>query len=560
MADTRPWKLIAPWYRWGRQLSEEGREPRRTRPVFQKFDDPEFVKVFTKDPQRSLKFKDDIDRVFNVQLTVVPLGSSLFPNRFTRLYAPRVRSGQTRTASDAKLVPTGIRKLFLDTHKRYYLVVCELHCDAPGLPSATPDQVCQAAFIVRRRSWEYPGGARKEAAVQLKQIVAIQAEIADLDETSPAKGIVLQRRTQLIRKLKTEGAYAGRLADAKQRLADSRNALAAWKDAHGVLPIHEGWVAGNFKNIGSWQIVEETPQNVTESTFPLYPVFADPNLKNSATGKNIYFGVVPASSLDTDSQGNARFDDKSLYEIRCFVRRHKVGCPRKDVIPDCSGELFWSEPTESYMLAPPHDLMGTAQRPITINMPDLGELAAQAASLPLEKLAPAKMVQPQGLNFNVEDGKATGGSVGGGQICFFAIPLITIVAMFLLRLFLPIVVFLFGLYFLLQFRFCIPPSFQIDAGLKAQLDMIPPSVDVDVEFDASLHLPFTAAALNPELQAAVVADLGASAASDIGELNQFSNAALLPTAKIEAAAAANAIAGPDLTAGLEYEDRVEIPA
>lgn len=563
MADTRPWKLVAPWYRWTRQLAEEGREPRRTRPVFQKFDEPELVKTFSKDPQRSLKFKDDVDRVFNVQLTPVPLGSAVFSGRFTRLYAPKVASGQTRSASDAKLVPTGIRKIFLDTHKRYYLVVCGLHCDAPGFPTATPDQVCQAGFVVRRHSWEYPGGARKEASVQLKQIIAIQAEIADLEETSPAKGIILERRTAALRKLKAAGTYGSKLADARQRLADARRALSDWKDARGVIPIHEGWVRAAFQNIGSWQIVEETPQKLAESVFPLHPLFPDPNIPNhSARGKNLYFGVLPTSSHDTDALGNARFDDKSLYEIRCFVRRHKPGCPRTDSVPDCSGELYWSEPSESYMLAPHHDLIGTSQRPVTIHVPDFAELAAQAAALPMNKLAPAKLVQPQAMNFRVSDGKPAGGSIGGGQICFLCIPLITIVATFVLRLFLPIVVFLFGLFFLLQLRFCIPPSFQLDAGLKAQLDLIPPNVDVDAEFDVNLNLPFTAAGLNARLAANMVADAGVTAASDVAQFNSFSNAALLPTGKAvaEAAVATVAGAGVDLTGSLEWEDRVEVNA
>ncbi len=69
------------------------------------------------------------------------------------------------------------------------------------------------------------------------------------------------------------------------------------------------------------------------------------------------------------------------------------------------------------------------------------------------------------------------------SICFFAIPLITIVAMFLLRLFLPIVVFLFQLWFLLLLRFCIPPSFSISADMSAELD-----ADMDFELDADIDL------------------------------------------------------------------------
>lgn len=56
--------------------------------------------------------------------------------------------------------------------------------------------------------------------------------------------------------------------------------------------------------------------------------------------------------------------------------------------------------------------------------------------------------------------------MGGPAICFFSIPLITIIASFVLNLFLPIVVLLFNLWFLLALRFCIPPSFSIAGGFR----------------------------------------------------------------------------------------------
>ena len=56
------------------------------------------------------------------------------------------------------LAPT--RKLFLNTHKRFYLVVCELHCDAPGLPNAQHSDVLEAGFVVRRRVASVPSPSR----------------------------------------------------------------------------------------------------------------------------------------------------------------------------------------------------------------------------------------------------------------------------------------------------------------------------------------------------------------------------------------------------------------
>ncbi|HEX5084952.1 MAG TPA: hypothetical protein VFY40_23160 [Blastocatellia bacterium] len=570
MANTHPWKLVAPWYRWQRQLDEEGLSPRQTHPVFQKFDQADFVKGFVRDPQHSLKFIDEVDRVFNVNLTKappLPFGSPL-KSKYTRLFVPKSESGALE-AKDATLVPTGIRKLYLATHKRHYVVVCELHCDAAGFPTVTPDQVCQTGFVVRRRSHQYPKGAKKEAVKILRKITAIHAEIAYLEQTSPTRGLAAKRRAKAVQKMIAEGAYQANLRAAKAKLAAAREELSQWRDANGVTSILEGWIPGPFEKIGSWQIVEETPQQIVESTTPLFAVFPDPNiLDHSALGKNIYFGAVPTSSLDTDGRGEARFDDLTLYEIRCFVRRHKPDCPRRDEAPDCQGEIVWSEPTEIYKLASHHDLRGTAQQPVTIQMPDLAELAAQAASMTASQFAPVKVVQPQALNFSVNDGKPESLGIGGKQICFFAIPLITIVAFFVLKLFLPVLVFLFGLFFLLQLKLCILPSVAIDVNLEAELEALPPGIDVDIELDVSIG--FTAERLNGSLREIITDEVGKKVPyvgvegdENTIKLEDFSNTALLPVGN--SIKAASDIpedqadkSGPDLLAALEFEPRVEV--
>ncbi|HET9713649.1 MAG TPA: hypothetical protein VFP64_17290, partial [Pyrinomonadaceae bacterium] len=242
--------------------------------------------------------------------------------------------------------------------------------------------------------------------------------------------------------------------------------------------------------------------------------------------------------------------------------------------PDCHGPIIWSEPTEVYKLAPATDLLGTSNRPITIRMPDFAELAAQVASLPANKLAPVRVEKPQGMNFKVEDGEATGGGIGGFQICFFSIPLITIIAMFLLQLFLPIVVFLFGLFFLLALKFCIPPSLSVDAGLTAKLDVLMPkleldaSIDVDVEFSAELEaeLGFNIDELNLDFQTGIPEEHGITIAETEGQLEQFSNEALLPIGKniheaksmVGEDGKPKPEAGVDVTASVDYEPRVEV--
>jgi hypothetical protein len=72
------------------------------------------------------------------------------------------------------------------------------------------------------------------------------------------------------------------------------------------------------------------------------------------------------------------------------------------------------------------------------------------------------------------------------EICFFAIPLIMIVAFFLLNLFLPILMLLFGLWWMLRLKFCIPPSAELGAAVNAELAVIPgrlggaAGIDIDV--------------------------------------------------------------------------------
>lgn len=581
MTAKHPWKLVAPWYRWARQAETEGRPPAQTRPVFQKFDHPDFIKSFVRDPQRSLKFSNVDDRVFNAVVTEVPkLVSAPFAGRLTRLFAPRTASGALpETAREAKLAPTGLRKLYLATHKRFYLVVCELHCHVAGFPSTRPDQVCQAGFVVRRRSLEIPAArqveARQGAEVLLREIDTLQADLAQWDDAAPAHDLEARRRQLRQAAARADGTLDPKRKALLDQFETAASKLTAWRATFEVRPTLEGWFPGDFESLGSWAAVPETPPELTEASFPLYPLFPDPRIPDhSAAGHNLYYGVVPTSSLDTDASGVPRFDSDTTYEIRCFVRRHKLGCPRRRETPDCHGELVWSEPTESYRLATPTDLTGTSQQPVTLRMPDFAELAAQAAALPVRRLAPVRVIHPQSMKFNVQDGKASGGGIGGFQICFFSLPLITIVAMFVLKLFLPVVVFLFGLFFLLRLKFCIPPSLSVNAGVFAKMAALMPkleanaSLNVDAQFDASLGLNFSATDLNTDLRDAIAVEHGIVDPSEKAELGNFSNAALLPLGVTldEAATLTGSDgrpkpeAGPDLAATLEFEPRVPLPA
>src|SRR5438046_583339 len=104
-----------------------------------------------------------------------------------------------------------------------------------------------------------------------------------------------------------------------------------------------------FQDMGAWRDVEEAPPSVDERVYPLYPLVPDPSLPNHAgRDRTIYFGLLPTGSSETDAAGGARFDDQSLYEVRCYVRRHDPMCPRKpERRPDCHGEIVWSLPSEA---------------------------------------------------------------------------------------------------------------------------------------------------------------------------------------------------------------------
>jgi len=571
MVNGHPWLLVGPWYRWPRAgVPGSGRG---APPALQKFASDDFVNEFLKRPQHSLKFDPDVDQAYAVSYERATLSSGPLAGKSATLY-PADEDGND-IPSRTTLVPKGVRKLFLATHSRHYLVTCELHCDLPGFPSPSRDEACQAGFVVRRRYLSYPESARPFAVKLLKDIVALQAKLAELDETAPLRPRAAKRRAAKMAKMKSDGSFLPARQALLDELATARRELERWKSANGVHSVQQGWFPGEHERVGEWKIVEDEPQELGEAWFPLYPVFADPAVPDhDATGRTMYFGVIPTSSLDADAAGKARFDDNSIYEVRCFVRRHDPDCPRKLEAPDCHGPLTWSRATEQYQLASQFDLEGTSNRPITIKMPNLAELAAQAVKRPFGKYSPVKFIQPQGLQ-PVTDGMAlSGGSMGGAQVCFFSIPLITIVALFALNLFLPVVVFLFGLWFLLAFKFCIPPSISVSEKLQAELKAIGEAgVDADASFSVEVDFKEgketrTTAKVNADFKEEVGNRIGTANELPAGKvrvkLGIFANSPLIDlnsnndeAAKLPTNAKDDPPIGIDYTAALEYEPHRE---
>ena len=236
-------------------------------------------------------------------------------------------------------------------------------------------------------------------------------------------------------------------------MIEAKRRLAMWSVDNNVITTTQGWVPVEG-NVGGWAPVADRPDVIVETAYPMFKLAPDPTKPDhDARFGTILFGLVPTTLADVDSAGRPRLDDVNVYEIRCFVRR------RSD--DHCPGELVWSEPTEAFRVASLFDPVGCGYRAVNVRLPDLNDLEATLARPNVRMSSPPN----SHLMFATDPVPPEDGTVGAAEeICFFAIPLITIVAFFLLNLFLPIVIFVFQLWFLLKLKFCIPPSIELGAG------------------------------------------------------------------------------------------------
>jgi hypothetical protein len=484
----RDWMIVAPWWHWtapgtvppGQPVVPDLQKGLLSRPVFQKYDSPRLVNDFLADPQRSLKFIAE-DLVHAVRkMPPVPTGSG----------------GTLHRLSEEEYVPDGTdtRKIFLSTHKRFYLVACGIHCDGPGFPKAARGKVCQAGFVIRRRTTDPPVSGVAEVKPILKSLQMGRARLTRVSELAEIESIALAAATgqddlphspKLESLLKTRASLQALVASEKARFDD-------WVKRFGVVPQLQGWFPSpqGFDKVGSWQPVGEIPGELgLEASFPLYPLIPSKNEPTHAGQYGtIYFGVLPTSSRDCDCSGRPRFDDQGYYEVCCWVKRHLV--PHDPDEPcRCPDGIFWSVPTRPYKLAAHFDLTGTGHHPVIIPVPDLKTLAAQAR--PSFGVGLAK--PPGSLMPSVdEDGnlKKKLGRSDKVEICFIPIPLITIVVTFVFELFLPVIMFLFQLWWMLALKFCIPPEVELDAGINAELGIsggLGFAIDANVQINAALE-------------------------------------------------------------------------
>ncbi len=471
-----PWKLVGPWYRT-ESVGGLGQN-RNTAPILQKYADASFAGKLVEDPQHSLRFnsEDFVERIKQNPNEIIDLAER--KNSHTPL------------------------KLFLDLHSRFYVVICELHCDVAGFPSVDRKQVCEAGMVIRRRVPIITPSVKGKISTLLRERQQLQSDLLAKQASIDSSEAIVQKQqlASEITVLDTIKARSAKLVhdvskvsveSLNDKLRNTNEQLNEFIDKGDLQVVLQGWHSSELKGVGNWQNIEETPAELEEQTLPLYPVIADPtNHQHTATGKTLWFGLIPTSSGDIDSANAPKFDEKDLYEIRCFVRRYKPQFPLKTNEKDCCGDIVWSKATEGYQIASPYDLDGGSHRPVNIKLPDLPALKAQADAGPAGRGAGARIIAPENSSLNFATDKMDmpeGGEPltrAGQQICFFAIFLFFIVAMFLFRLFLPILLFIFNLWFLLKLKFCIPPSIEFDAGLVADLSF---DGSFGIEFDASIQ-------------------------------------------------------------------------
>jgi hypothetical protein len=529
----RDWMIVAPWWQWTDPAAvPDLHAGRLSRPVFQKYDSPKLVNDFLADPQRCLKFVDD-DLVHARRPALpIPLGSNKKPRRLSEeIYVPD---------------GTNTRKIFLDTHKRFYLVVCEMHCDGPGFPKVARNKVCEAGFVIRRRTATVPSCGMDEVKPILKSLQTGRARLGRVNQLAEIESIASAAAAgkdaapsspKLLSLLKTRASLQALVASEKARLDD-------WAHRLKVAAQLQGWFTSpqGFDKVGCWGPVDEMPTDLgLEASFPLYPLIPDKNdPEHAGHFGTVYFGVLPTSSHDCDRIGIPRFDDQEYYEVRCWVRRHLVPHDPDQPCP-CPDQIFWSVPTRPYKLASHFDLTGTSHHPVTIQMPDLNDLAAQAKpSLGVRFAKPPGSLMISGD----EKGKLKDDSRSSDtEICSFPIPLITIVASFVFELFLPVIVFLFQLWWMLALKFCIPLKVSVAAGITAEI-----ALDASLSFEASLAVDAKVDYRNgtKEMLGAAAGQALIDNYSPIGVINVVA----------DLKAACNPATGPSVTADLDFEAEV----
>lgn len=445
--------LRAPWYAAVRKDFDRF-DPRAAAPVIQKFDTPEYVRQVLADPSASLKITKQDRWTFPVPRRAAdPVGS--FRERL----------------SPFRMARSPLLKLYQPSHQRFYTVAIELFCDMPGLPRPGRDDDVTVTFVVRRIRTKVIDSAPARAA--LRDLAKAAAEKLYCRPYPAAGGQV--GNTPADPTAEQAEAVAGVfMLDA--RTDEQREEREKFELDHADLILAagldqeiQGWYVDDRTGTGSWATVpgpDDPPVDGTEPELPMFkvPAVACAGSRPAVTpGRSLRFGAIPTYSGDLDATGRPRLDDRTTYVIQCVARRRaRPGCPP---LESRSGY------TRPYRLAAFFDPAGTANRRVHVRLPDFAAMAAQAAQggppggVVFER-PPGSQLPALGLG-TIPNGPA-GAPVGeSSENCSFSIELITIVATFVLNIFLPIVVFAFQLWWMLLLKFCWPRSTDVDAVLTA---------------------------------------------------------------------------------------------
>ena len=419
--------LRTPWYACARGDFDRFDERARV-PVIQKYDGPDFVERLLRDPRDSLRFTDDDRWGYPVPVPVVDRGPG------------RLRFATHRT------VRTGLRKLYQPSHDRFYAVVVELFCDVPGLPRPGPADDVTVSFVLRRVTVGFSVSdhlVRRMARDLAGTLVAAQHR-----DVGPAPSVDRDVATVL--------------------QADVANEAFTPPDGVSVSLGHDRWLT-DTSGRARWVPADAAlPPGATlvELELPMWRLPPAAGSCDAAATRSLWFGLVPTSSSersdlldDPDAPphepGSLKLDDHSIYEVVCRARRSPP--PGREY---CPPKVTDSEPTAPFRLAPFFDPEGTRHHAVSITMPDLRTLSARAGEPPGP--GGVSITSPPGsqLRFDPGGGTPKDGSVDGdvARVCTFALEIFMIVAFFVFSLFLPIVVFLFQLWWLLALRFCLPPA------------------------------------------------------------------------------------------------------
>ncbi|MFT3971750.1 MAG: hypothetical protein QM695_16100 [Micropruina sp.] len=432
--------MRSPWYDRVRE-SIDLRSPAAMRPRLQMYDSTQFVKQLRRDPADSVAFGPDDVWTYPVPTT------------------PSLSDGSRLRLATSKLVRTHLRKLYQPVHQRFYVVVVEVFCDAPGLPRAGSHDEIGVSFRMRRMNTSFTAKGRPARRVAA-ELVHELAKKQNIDTCTLAPDVRDVWWADVAWRRQFETAHADDLAalttqvDLQQWLVDPAG-HGRWRTVDDASD-----PAGN----------DETEETIEMWRLPVREIDADKNCEGPET-RSLWFGVVPTFSdehwMAPQPGGKpplpeAKLDDHAIYQLECIVSQPRPGCP----------PLTWvSAPTEPFRLADPMDPAGTKNRTVTVTLPDLRRLAARAG----EKQGPGgvRVVTPPDSRLMINPFKGIpesgAGRVGaGGEICTFAFELFFLVAFFLFLMFLPIVVLAFQLWFLLALRFCIPPRI----GFQATADFI----------------------------------------------------------------------------------------